>query len=69
VIGNKGESFYVTSTIRSYNADADRWELILMNAGNGLQDFGTRHRIGSEVHIEQKFWVAGGTPTILRIRY
>ena len=69
VTGSKGETFYVTSTIRSYNAAADRWELIGMNDGNGLQDFGTGQRIGAEVHIEQRFGVASGHPTILKIRY
>ena len=69
VIGNRGETYYVTSTIRSYNAAADRWELIGMDGGNGLQDFGTGQRIGSEVHIEQKFGVVSGKPTILKIRY
>lgn len=69
VMGSKGETFYVTSTIRSYNAVADRWELIGMTAGNGVQDFGTGQRVGSEVQIEQKFGVAGGTPMTLRIRY
>ncbi len=69
VMGSKGETFYLTSTIRSYNAAADRWELIGMTDGNGLQDFGTGHRIGAEVHIEQKFGVVGGHPTTLKIRY
>ena len=68
VIGKNGEMFYVTSTIRAYNAAADRWELISMERG-GLQDFGTARRVGSEVQIEQKFGVASGKPTILRIRY
>jgi hypothetical protein len=36
---------------------------------NGLQDFGTAQRVGQEMHIEQKFGVAGGDPTIMRIRY
>lgn len=69
VVGDKGETFHVTSTIRSYNAAADRWELIGMDGGGGLQDFGTAQRVGSEMHLEQKFGVASGKPTILRIRY
>src|SRR5450432_2639124 len=40
VVGGKGETFYVTSTIRAYNAAAGHWELIGMEAGGGLQDFG-----------------------------
>jgi hypothetical protein len=69
ILGDKGETFYVSTTIRAYNAPADRWELIGMDSGGGLQDFGTAQRSGSEMHIEQKFGVAGGEPTILRIRY
>jgi hypothetical protein len=60
----------VTTTIRSYNAFVDRWELLGMDRGNGLQDMGTGGRDGGEIRIEQRFGVAaGGTPNILRIRY
>jgi hypothetical protein len=69
VLGDNGETFHVTTTIRAYNAFADRWELIGMDIGGGLQDFGTAHLVDGEMHIEQKFGVAGGSPTILRIRY
>jgi len=43
--------------------------LVGMNGGGGLQDFGTGQRVDSEIHIEQKFGVAGGKPITLRIRY
>ena len=33
-----------------------------------MLDFGTARRVGSEVHIEQKFGVASGKPAIMRIR-
>jgi hypothetical protein len=69
VLGSNGETYYVTSTIRAYNATADRWELIGMDGGGGLQDFGTAYLVNGEMHIEQKFGVAGGKPTMLRIRY
>lgn len=69
VIGDHGETVYVSSTIRAYNAAANRWELIGMDAGGGLQDFGTAQRVDSEMHIEQKFGVAAGKPVMLRIRY
>lgn len=69
VLGEKGETFYVSSTIRAYNAVADRWELIGMDAGGGLQDLGTAQRVNSEMHIEQRFGVAAGKPITLRIRY
>jgi len=40
-----------------------------MDGSNGLQDFGTGERVGSEMRIEQRFGVSGGKPTTLRIRY
>jgi hypothetical protein len=69
VLGDHDETYYVSTTIRAYNAAIDRWELIGMDAGGGLHDFGTAERVGSEMHIEQKFNVAGGKPSIMRIRY
>jgi hypothetical protein len=69
VVGDQRETWYVTSTLRSYNAGLDRWELVGMVEGGGLQDVGTAQRIGGEVHIEQKFGVATGNTSILRIRY
>lgn len=69
VLGDKGETFYVSSTIRAYNAAADRWELIGMDAAGGLQDLGTAQRVNSEMHIEQRFGVAAGKPITLRVRY
>ena len=52
-MGDAGETYYLTTTIRSYNAGLDRWELIGMEQGNGLQDFGTAQRDGNELRIEQ----------------
>jgi hypothetical protein len=69
ILDDKGGTIDVTSTVRSYNSAADRWELISMNEGGGLQDFGTAQKVDGEMHIEQKFGVAGGSPTMLRIRY
>jgi hypothetical protein len=69
LVDDKGATFYVTATIRNYDAMHDRWELIGMDDRNGLQDFGTAQRVGQEMHIEQKFGVAGGSPTTMRIRY
>ena len=69
LVDDKGGTFYVTATIRNYDAVHDRWELIGMDDRNGLQDFGTARRVGLEMHIEQKFGVSGGNPTIMRIRY
>jgi hypothetical protein len=69
LVDDKGATFYVTATIRNYDAIHDRWELIGMDDRNGLQDFGTAQRIGGEMRIEQKFGVSGGNPTMMRIRY
>ena len=69
IVGDKGETFYVTTTIRAYNAALDRWELIGMDEGNGLNDVGTAQRVGSEMHIEQRFGVMSRNPTIRKIRY
>lgn len=69
VVGDDGETIYFTTTVRAYNASADRWELIGMDHGGGLQDFGTAQRVGSEMHIEQKFGVASRNPATMRIRY
>ncbi len=69
VVGDNRETWYVTSTLRSYNAGLDRWELVGMVEGGGLQDVGTAQRVGGEVQIEQKFGVANGNTSILRIRY
>lgn len=69
ILGQNAETEYVTSTIRSYNAATDRWELVSMRRGGGLQDVGTGQRLNSEVRIEQKFDVVSGKPSTLRIRY
>jgi hypothetical protein len=69
LVDDKGATFYVTATIRNYDAIHDRWELIGMDDRNGLQDFGTAQRVGAEMRIEQKFGVSGGNPTMMRIRY
>ncbi len=69
VAGDKGETYYVTTSLRNYNKFADRWELIGADAGTGLQDFGTARRVGNEMHIEQRFGVASGTSASMRIRY
>ena len=69
VVSDSGETYYVTSTFRNFNAAQDRWELIGADAGMGLQDFGTGQKVGNEMHIEQTFGVARGTPSTWRIRY
>jgi hypothetical protein len=69
IVGDKGETFYVTSTLRTYNKFLDRWELVGMDGGNGLQDVGTGRRVGAEVHIEQRFGVMTDQPSTWKIRY
>lgn len=69
VLDDKGETGYVTTTLRNYNQVAQRWELVGADAGGGLLDFGTARRVGDEMHIEQRFGVAEGKPALWRIRY
>ena len=69
VVGENGETYYVTTSLRNYNKKLDRWELIGADAGSGLQDFGTARRVGAEMHIEQTFGVMSDTPSMWKIRY
>ena len=69
LVGDKGETFYVTTTLRAWNAVLDRWELVGMDAGNGLQDIGSARRVGAEMHLEQRFGVMGAEPSLWKIRY
>jgi hypothetical protein len=69
VVGDSGETYYVTNTLRAYNAVLDQWELVSTEGGTGLQNIGTGHRVGAEMHIEQKFGVMSPTPSLWRIRY
>jgi len=69
VVGDKGETYYVTSSVRNYNTALDRWDLVGADAGSGLQDVGTGSRVGGEMHIEQKFGVMSDKPSVWRIRY
>ena len=69
IVGDKDETYYVTTTVRAYNAVLDRWELVGMDASNGLQDVGTGQRVGPEMHIEQRFGVMSKEPSTWRIRY
>jgi hypothetical protein len=69
IVGDSGETYYLTTTIRAYNAVRDQWELIGMDASKGLHDFGTARRVGAEMHIEQRFGVMSDSPSLWRIRY
>ncbi len=69
VVGDSGETYYASSTIRAYNAVLDQWELVSAESGTGLQNLGTAHKVGAEMRIEQKFGVMSQNPSIWRIRY
>lgn len=69
VVGDSGETYYSSSTLRAYNAVLDQWELVSAEQGTGLQNVGTAHKRGAEMHIEQKFGVMSAVPSIWRIRY
>lgn len=69
VVGDSGETYYASSTLRGYNAHLDRWELVSAEAGAGLQSVGTGRKVGAEMHIEQKFGLMTPKPSLWRIRY
>jgi hypothetical protein len=69
IVDDKGKTVYSTSTIREYNAVLAQWELISMDSGTGLHDFGTGNMENGEMHIEQTFGAMSPKPIILRIRY
>jgi len=69
IVGDKGETYYVTRTLRVYNATLDQWELVSTDEASGLQNLGTARREGAQVRIEQKFGVMSDTPSMMRIRY
>ena len=69
VVGDSGQTLYVSTTLRSYNAVLDQWELVSAERGTGLQNLGTAQRDGTEMRIEQKFGVMSRQPSLWRIRY
>ena len=69
IVGDHGETYYVTTTLRAYNGVLERWELVGMDAGNGLNDMGVAQKVGDEMHLEQKFGVMSQNPSTWRIRY
>jgi hypothetical protein len=69
VLGDTGQTWYVTHTLRSYNAVTDRWDLVGIDKGTGLASTGHGIRKGNEVHIEQTFTNASGPTRMMRIHY
>ena len=58
ILNDNGGTIVVSTTLRAYNAVLDQWELVLLdNRRTGLQNFGTGHREGAEMRIEQKFGI------------
>jgi hypothetical protein len=66
VVDDKGETTYVTTTLRAYNALLDRLELVGMDEGDGLRDTGIAHRVGREIALEQTFGATRGAPKVAR---
>ena len=69
LVGDSGETWYVTTTLRAYNAVLDQWELVSVEEGHGLKNLGTGRKVGAEMHIEQRFGVMTQAPHLWRIRY
>ena len=70
VLGDNGDTYYVSTTLRAYNGILDQWELVSVDhRGTGLTQIGTGHRVGAEMHIEQKFGFGTTQSWISRIRY
>src|SRR5262249_9620182 len=70
VVGDNRKTCYATSTLRSYNAGLDRWELVGMV--EGAADCRTWARRSASVvksTLSRSFGVASGNMSILRIRY
>lgn len=69
VVGDSGQTWYHSVTLRAYNARTQQWDLVSVEGESGLMNVGTARRVGSEMHIEQRFGMQTERPTILRIRY
>ena len=69
VTGDNGETYASTISLRAYNAAKEEWELVSTNTNNGVRDFGTAHRDGNEMRIEQTFGASSKHPSLWHIRY
>jgi len=69
VVNDKGQTFYSSLTLRVYNPYLERWELVTLDKKNGLQNFGTARREGSDMVIEQKMGTVTPKPSLMHIRY
>src|SRR5439155_22809136 len=69
VVGDNGETYNLSTTLRAYSANRDQWELISVGQSDGLQEFGTARRQGAHMLIEQTFPPMSERPSISAIRY
>jgi hypothetical protein len=69
VVGDSGQTWYLTHTIRAYNVLKDQWDMVGLDYGTGLSSTGFARRVGNEVHIEQTFTNLHGPTGMTRIRY
>jgi hypothetical protein len=69
IVGDKGEVYYSTATLRAYDAAREEWDLVSADTGSGLQNRGTGRKDGSEIRIEQTFGATTDKPSLWRIRY
>ena len=69
VLGDTGQTWYFTHTIRAYNARTDQWDMVGLDYGTGLSGNGFAKRVGNEMHIEQRFANARGPDGMARITY
>ncbi|MGH7636267.1 MAG: hypothetical protein ACREOK_01345 [Gemmatimonadaceae bacterium] len=69
VVGDSGETWYHSVTLRSFNAPMNRWDLVSVEKGSGLMNSGWAQKVGDEMHLEQTLGRQTGKPGRLRIRY
>ena len=69
VVGDSGETWYHSVTLRSFNAPLNRWDLVSVETGSGLMNAGWGQKVAGEMHIEQTLGTQTERPGLLRIRY
>src|SRR2546430_17006143 len=52
VVGDSGQTYYASATLRAYNAVLDQRELVSAEQRTGLQHAGTARKGGAELHTE-----------------
>ena len=69
ILGDGTQVYYSVLSIRAYDEKKDRWDIVSLEPGTGLQCMGSGLREGDEVHIDQTFVLRDDTRSILRITY